>query len=196
VGSERSLTAASDHCREKHLHSRTLVSFELEARVLFGGGKGSTRTSSGSWSERCASSHRFHARSGAHGRGRPPASERLGVGAYSRRHPSSFFPFSSSAGVSARVVASPKSSQTMPRILRLNAPPVWVEAEGARRSAAAHRMWPQRGPITAMSPKSRMSEIDRASRDPGLHSTGFASPLRWLLRALRRSAFAATPITY
>src|SRR5215207_6868359 len=92
-------------------------------------------------------------------------------------------------GSAVRPAASDRCAGTTPLRWRRG-------AKGRIKAGAAHRMWPQRGPITAMSPKSRMSEIDRASPDPGLHSTGFASPLRWLLCALRRSAFAATPITY
>src|SRR5215203_575339 len=45
----------------------------------------------------------------------------------------------SALGSTARVPCSGpslRSLQTIPRALRLNAPPVWLEAEGARRSAA------------------------------------------------------------
>ena len=79
--------------------------------------------------------------------------------------------------------AFPKRSlQTIPRTLRLNAPPVWLEAEGARRSAAtigsitaAATASSSESSISSPSPrgcKSRPSAVDsaalRRSRDSSL----------------------------
>ena len=73
-------------------------------------------------------------------------------------------------------------AQTIPRALRLNAPPVWLEAEGARRSAAtignitaAATASSSESSISSASPRgcnSRLSAVDsaafRRSRDSSL----------------------------
>ena len=66
--------------------------------------------------------------------------------------------FGRPAGAAHRLVVG----QTMPRTLRLNAPPVWLEAEGASRSAATI------GSITAAATASSSeSSISTRTQDSG-----------------------------
>src|SRR5215207_3299261 len=70
-------------------------------------------------------------------------------------------------------------TQTIPRALRLNAPPVWLEAEGARRSAATI------GSITAAATRFIVGKLDQVALAAGLQEQAFGCRQR-RLQALAR----------
>src|SRR5215207_10051071 len=96
----------------------------------------------------------------------------------------------SALGSTARVPCSGpslRSLQTIPRALRLNAPPVWLEAEGARRSAATI------GSMTAAATASSSESSDQLALAAGLQEQALGRRQR-ALETLSRKLAVGRPV--